>query len=106
MLPVIILDGTFQSSIYRGTLFIAMTVSSKRSNIPLAWSWGASENEEVVLLVLNLIKKVNQNIETIISDEGKAIKAAIQKVFPDAYHKLCAWHLSKKKKFVLEASES
>ena len=96
ILPVIILDGTFQCSIYRGTLIIVMIVSSNRTNIPIGWSWGPSENEESIKLILDLIKNVNPDIETIISDEGTALKAAISEIFPKAIHKFCAWHVSKK----------
>lgn len=95
ILPVIIIDGTFQCSAYGGTLIIAMIVSSNRTNIPIAWSWSPSENEESIIMLLNLIKNVNEHIETIISDEGQALKAAISKVFPNAVHKLCAWHIAK-----------
>lgn len=95
ILPVIIIDGTFQSSIYRGSLVIVMIVSSNRTNIPIGWSWGPSENEETIRIVLNLIKDINENIETIISDEGTALKAVINDVFPNAIHKFCAWHISK-----------
>ena len=95
ILPVIILDGTFQSSIYRGSLIIVMVVSSNRTNIPIGWSWGPSENEETIRIVLNLIKDINENIETIISDEGTALKSVINDVFPNAIHKFCAWHISK-----------
>lgn len=59
ILPVIILDGTFQSSIYRGSLIIVMVVSSKGTNIPIGWSWGPSENEETIRIVLNIIKDNN-----------------------------------------------
>ena len=59
ILPVIILDGTFQSSIYRGSLIIVMVVSSNKTNIPIGWSWGPSENEETIRIVLNIIKDNN-----------------------------------------------
>lgn len=36
ILPVLIIDGTFQSSVYRGTIIIVMIVSSNRTNIPIA----------------------------------------------------------------------
>ena len=94
ILPVIILDGTFQCSVYRGTMIIVMVVSSNRTNIPIGWSWGPSESEESIKIILKLIKEVNQNIETIISDDGTALKAAIKEIFPNSVHKLCAWHVS------------
>lgn len=95
ILPIIIIDSTFQCSAYGGILIIAMIVSSNRTNIPIAWLWSPSENEESFIMLLSLIKDVNEHIETIISDEGQALKAAISKVFPDAVHKLCAWHIAK-----------
>lgn len=91
ILPVIIIDGTFQSSIYCGTLII---ISSNKTNIPLGWSWGPSENADSIKLILKLIKEVSKYIETIISDDGKVLKAAISEVFPKAVHKSCAWHIS------------
>ena len=95
ILPVLIIDGTFQSSVHRGTMIIVMAVSSNRTNIPLGWSWGPTECEDCIKLILELIKKVNDKIETIISDMGSALKAAISEVFPNAVHKFCAWHISK-----------
>ena len=44
---------------------------------------------------LNLVKQINYIIETIISDDTGPIKAAVHAVFPEAAHKLCAWHLVK-----------
>ena len=95
ILPVIIIDGTFQSSVFRGTMIIVMIVSSNRTNIPIGWAWGPSEDEETITLILELVKEVNDKIETVISDEGTALKSAVSKVFPKANHKLCAWHISK-----------
>lgn len=94
ILPEIILNGTFQRSVYRGTMIIAMIVSSNRTNIPIGWSWGPSESEESIKIILKLITEVNQNIETIISNDGIALKAAIKEDFPKSIHKLCAWHIS------------
>ena len=95
ILPVIIIDGTFQSSIYRGTLVIVMIVSSNRTNIPIGWAWGPNEDADTVKLILKLIKEIKDDIETIISDEGTAIKAVVKEVFPDSNHKYCAWHVAK-----------
>ena len=37
ILPILIADGTFQSSIYRSTMIIVMVISSNRTNIQIAW---------------------------------------------------------------------
>ena len=42
-----------------------------------------------------LSSEAQTKIETIISDEGTIIKASIIAISPDAFHKLCAWHISK-----------
>lgn len=68
ILPVIVIDGTFQSSIYRETLII---ISSNWTNLPLGLSWGPSEITDSIKLILKLIKEVSKYIETIISDDGK-----------------------------------
>lgn len=86
ILPVIIIDGT---------LVIVMIVSSNRTNIPIGWAWGPNEDADTVRLILKLIKEIKDDIETIISDEGTAIKAVVKEVFPDSNHKYCAWHVAK-----------
>ena len=95
VLSVLVIDGTFQCSIYRGTIIIVMVVSSNRTNIPVGWAWGPGENERTISMILKLIKQVNSQIETMISDDGAALKTSINEVFPNATHKLCAWHLGK-----------
>lgn len=96
ILPVLIIDGTFQCSPIRGVMIIVMTVSSNRTNIPLGWAFGPSENQFTISLILELIKEVQPDIKTIISDDGTALKVSIATIFPESQHKLCAWHLAKK----------
>ena len=97
ILPILIIDGTFQCAISRGVIIIVMTVSGNRTNIPLAWGWAPTENAEIIKMILELVKSVRPKcIETILSDEGKALESAIKFVFPNVDHKLCAWHIAKK----------
>lgn len=94
ILPVLIIDGTFQCSSVRGVFMIVMAVSSNRTNIPLGWAFGPKEDKATTRMILNLIRKVNPKIETIISDDSPSIKAAITEVFPFAKQLRCAWHIS------------
>lgn len=88
VLPVLIVDGTFQSSIYRGAIIIVMVVSSNCTNIPVGWAWSPSENADTIELILKLIHHVNNKIKTFISDESVALKISIKTIFPNAVHKL------------------
>ena len=74
---------------------IMMIMSSIRTNIPIGWAWVLSEDEEKITLILGFVMDINVKIETVISDEGLALKSAGSNVFPKANHKLCAWHISK-----------
>lgn len=90
ILPVLIIDGTFQNSLVRGAKIIAMIVSSNRTNIPVSWAWSPEENSKTIEMLLNLIKEINSKIETIITDDGIGLKSAIKFIFPDTKRKLCA----------------
>ncbi|KAM6580868.1 hypothetical protein CsatA_004642 [Cannabis sativa] len=44
--PIIVVDGTFMKSSYRGTLFITSTMDASNNIFPLAFGVGDSENDE------------------------------------------------------------
>ena len=100
MMPTIFIDGTFQCGAANGTIVICSTISGNRTIIPLAYGWGTSENQEIITMRLSLIHRYNQDISTIISDGGTAIATSVRKVFHEALHQLCAWHISAKIKKV------
>ena len=79
--PILIVDGTFQPSKYRGTMIIVMVISSHRTNIQIAWGLSLSENSELIRMILNLIKEVQPNIKTFISEQGKSIKKSNDEIF-------------------------
>ena len=96
MIPAIFIDATFQCASAKGVLVIVSTISGNNTIIPLGWAWGKSENKETIACVLQLIAHFNKDIQTVVSDGGKALASVIKEVFPNANHKLCAWHLSHK----------
>ena len=93
--PVLLVDGVFLAGIGQGTLIIASITSGNRTAIPIGWVWGPSENSESVAMLFDMIKQVRENIETVISDESRAIISGVKQIFPLVNLQICAWHLSK-----------
>ncbi|KAK8797330.1 hypothetical protein WA158_004538 [Blastocystis sp. Blastoise] len=95
--PVIFLDGTFMGLGSTVTLVIT-AVNINHESICLGFGFFPSESEEAWVTLLSSLKKVlmsqygNQTF-TIVSDQAKGIKSAVQKVFPDYPHILCFFHL-------------
>lgn len=78
-LPLVVFSGVNHHN--RSTIFAAAIVSN--------------ETEETYVWLLSQLMKVMKGKEpnAVITDGDNAMRNAIKKVFPNAYHRLCAWHL-------------
>lgn len=90
---VVSLDGSFQCGLGRGTLLAIVTLTGERTILPLSWAWAAHENSENIKTLVRLMKPEEvEKIQTVISDEGKAITGTIKDLLGDSHIALCAKH--------------
>ncbi|XP_050224634.1 uncharacterized protein LOC126674254 [Mercurialis annua] len=109
-IPVIIVDGTFLTSAYGGTLLTASSQDGNGKIFPLAFCIVDSENNESWEWFMERIRDAFQmrNDMCIVSDRHDSIVKATEKVFPEASHTVCTYHLynNMKKHFKKSATEA
>ncbi|XP_050207758.1 uncharacterized protein LOC126657158 [Mercurialis annua] len=93
--PVIVVDGTFLKAAYGGILLVATAQDAAGKLFPLAFSVVDSENDESWEYFITQIRATFGTREGIcfVSDRHLSIKSAVQKVYPEATHELCMFHL-------------
>ena len=93
--PVVAIDGTFLMSKYHGTMFVAVCKSGDNHIFPLAVGIGDSENDDSWEWFLNKFKLAYGEREGLVfvSDRHKSIATVLKKVFPNAMHGICMYHL-------------
>ncbi|XP_050211779.1 uncharacterized protein LOC126661941 [Mercurialis annua] len=93
--PVIVVDGTFLKAAYGGTLLTAATQDAANKIFPLAFCVVDSENDASWEWFFNKVRETFGLREgmCIISDRHDSIKKAIEKVYPEAHHGICTYHL-------------
>ena len=93
--PVAVVDGTFLKGTYGGTLLSATTQDAAGKIFPLAFSIVDSENDASWEWFFTKIKETfgcRQEM-TIVSDRHESIEKAIRKIYPEAAHGFCMYHL-------------
>lgn len=95
--PIIVNDGTFILSTYRGTLLIASTQDANRHIIPIAFAVVDNENElSWRWFFVNLRNACGvRECQCIVSDRHGAIVQGLNFVFPDVMHGSCTYHVLK-----------
>lgn len=70
-------------------------INNHNHNVIFAGAIVANEKEETYVWVLEQFLEAmsGKSPISVITDGDLAMKNAIKKVFPNAYHRLCAWHL-------------
>ncbi|XP_050222648.2 uncharacterized protein LOC126672736 [Mercurialis annua] len=93
--PIIVVDGTFLKATFGGTLLVATTQDAAGKLFPLAFSVVDSENDaswEYFITRLRQAFGTRQGI-CIVSDRHLSIESAVKKIFPEALHGICMFHL-------------
>ncbi|XP_057419180.1 protein FAR1-RELATED SEQUENCE 5-like [Lotus japonicus] len=92
---VLAFDATYKKNEYRRPLVIFSGVNHHNQTIVFASALVSNEKEETyVWLLEQFMTAMNGKAPTsVITDGHLPMKHAIQKVFPRAHHRLCAWHL-------------
>ncbi|KAL5568497.1 hypothetical protein UlMin_025072 [Ulmus minor] len=93
--PVISIDATHLKGKYRGVLFTAVCHDANQQIFPLAFGVGDSENDASWSWFLHRVKSVfgSNPALVIVSDRHRSINNAVQEVFPQAFHRICMYHL-------------
>ncbi|XP_050207838.2 uncharacterized protein LOC126657220 [Mercurialis annua] len=93
--PIIVVDGTFLKSNYGGTLITASTQDGNGKIFPLAFAVVDSENDDSWEYFFFKLKEAfgGRNGLCIVSDRHLSILNGVKKVFPEASHAICMYHL-------------
>ncbi|XP_019076008.1 uncharacterized protein LOC109122756 [Vitis vinifera] len=92
--PVIAIDSTHLSGLYRGSLFSATTYDVDDGMFPIAFGVVSSENYEDWLWFLQKLKGILQDKEVvIISDRHQAILRSVSQLFGVENHAYCYRHV-------------
>ena len=94
--PVVAVDGTHLKGKYKGTLYVAACFDSNEQIFPLAFGIGDTENESSYTWFFERFKEAYGEVDSLvfITDRHKGLERAIAKVYPNAYHGHCMYHLS------------
>jgi transposase-like protein len=95
---VIIFDTTYLTNRYEMPFAPFMGVNHHGQSILFGAALISSENTETfVWLFKTWLKCMNgRSPKAIITDQDRAMKNAINIIFPNAHHRLCLWHILKK----------
>lgn len=97
MWPVVAIDATHLKGRFKGILFVAVCKDANEQIYPVAFGIGHVEDEESWSWFLNQLRRAIGCLENamFISDQHLGIKNAVEKVYKDAHHGLCNYHLGK-----------
>jgi transposase-like protein len=95
---VMAFDATYRQNKYMCPLVVFCGVNHHNQSVIFGSAIVANESEETYVWLLGeFFKAMNCKAPvSIITDGDVAMKNAIGRVFPNARHRLCAWHLLKK----------
>ncbi|XP_013751717.2 uncharacterized protein LOC106454085 [Brassica napus] len=92
---VIVVDGTFLKSKYKGVLMVATALDGNSNLYPIAFGVVDSENDrswEWFMRQLKVVIGDDQNL-AFVSDRNNSLAKALAKVYPHAHHGICIHHL-------------
>ncbi|XP_028117258.1 protein FAR1-RELATED SEQUENCE 5-like [Camellia sinensis] len=94
---VLIFDSTYRTNAYKKPFVMLASVTSHFRTTIFACVLLANETIETYTRVLETFMeaKGNKAPVSVLTDGDKAMREAIRRVFPDAKHRLCNWHLGK-----------
>ncbi|KAI4323856.1 hypothetical protein L6164_023431 [Bauhinia variegata] len=94
---VIAFDTTYKINKYNKPFVMFTGVNHHGNNIIFASALLVDESKDTYIWVLEKLMEVMQDKKpyAVVTDGDKAMRKAIEVVFPDACHRLCTWHLAK-----------
>ena len=104
---MVVVDGTFLTGKYRGTLLGAVAQDANRQLFPLAFGIVDSENnsswEWFMYQLLQVVPPSNDLV--FVSDRHASISRAVSLAYPTATHCICMWHLKQNIKGTFKKKE-
>ncbi|XP_019230813.1 PREDICTED: uncharacterized protein LOC109211704 [Nicotiana attenuata] len=93
--PVVVLDGTFLKSAYRGIMLTASTMDAAGTILPLAYAVVDSENDASWKWFFEQFKEAygERPSMCVVSDRNESILKATSIVYPGMPHYSCMWHI-------------
>ncbi|KAH6834579.1 hypothetical protein C2S53_004034 [Perilla frutescens var. hirtella] len=97
MRPVVVVNGTHLKEKSKGVLFVAVIKDGNEKCFPLAVGVGPIENDESWIWFVQHFKMGfgTRDDLVIISDQHQSIKNSVARVYPDAHHGFCYYHIAK-----------
>ncbi|XP_013713321.2 uncharacterized protein LOC106417000 [Brassica napus] len=92
---IIVVDGTFLKSKYKGVLLVATALDGNSNLYPIAFGVVDSENDrlwEWFMRQLNVVIADDQSLASV-SDRNTSLSKALAKVYPHSHHGICIHHL-------------
>ncbi|XP_057723744.1 protein FAR1-RELATED SEQUENCE 5-like [Arachis stenosperma] len=92
---VVAFDATYKKNVYLSLLVVFSGVNHHNQTVVFAAALVADEKEETYVWLLQQLQTSMKGKApvSIITDGDRQIKSAIEQVFPEVHHRLCAWHL-------------
>ncbi|XP_016474358.2 uncharacterized protein LOC107796138 [Nicotiana tabacum] len=93
--PVVVVDGTFLKSTYRGIMLTASTMNATGTILPLAYAVVDSENDASWKWFFEKFKQAygERTSMCVVSDRNESILKATSIVYPGVPHYSCMWHI-------------
>ncbi|XP_016469178.2 uncharacterized protein LOC107791607 [Nicotiana tabacum] len=93
--PVVVVDGTFLKSAYRGIMLTASTMDAAGTIFPLAYAVVDSENDASWKWFFEQFKEAygERPSMCVVSDRHESILKATSVVYPGLAHYSCMWHI-------------
>lgn len=92
---VVAFDATYRKNKYMCPLVVFCGINHHNQSIVFASAIVGNETEQTYVWVLEQFLEAmgGRSPSSVITDGDIAMRNAIRRVFPDAHHRLCAWHL-------------
>lgn len=94
---VIAFDATYKTNAYQKPFVVILGINHHRRTIVFGFALLADEIEHTYTWLLEsfILAMNNKQPKTVITDGDRAMRNAISKIFPQACHRLCCWHLAR-----------
>ncbi|KAK9288971.1 hypothetical protein L1049_017442 [Liquidambar formosana] len=94
---VLAFDATYSTNVYKKPFVILIGVNNHFQTIIFGCALLADETVGTYKWVLTSLLEAMDNKKpiSVITDGDKAMRKAIKQIFPEARHRLCAWHLQR-----------
>ena len=95
---VALIDTTYRTNKFNLPLLHCVSLTASNQNFSCGFCLLPDETDDSYLWAILQFRSIwnpHQTPKVIVTDKERALQNALEKVFPDAHHNLCAWHISK-----------